>query len=182
MDASTDNVGVAGYNVYLTDIKVWSPIGTSYTYLGLTCGTTYTVAVEAYDAVGNTSSRPSITTSTLQCAPPPPPPSSTPPPPPPPTSTSTSTATATATSAATSWSAAARGVVDGGPNYYAQFSNPLSVAPTFFPIAVWGSYAHEVANVAEDKAVGINTYVWVADQSAGFMQNIRNAGPAGDSP
>ena len=66
--------------------------------------------------------------------------------------------------------------VDGGPNYYAQFSNPLSVAPTFFPIAVWGSYAHEVANVAEDKAVGINTYVWVADPSVGFMNNIRNAG------
>jgi hypothetical protein len=66
--------------------------------------------------------------------------------------------------------------VDGGPNYYAQFSNSLSVNSTFFPVAVWGSYAHEGGNVNEDKAVGINTYVWVADQSAGFMANIRNAG------
>ena len=66
--------------------------------------------------------------------------------------------------------------VDGGPRYYSRFSNPLSVAPTFFPIAVWGSYAHEVSNVAQDKAVGINTYVWVADPSARFMNNIRNAG------
>jgi hypothetical protein len=41
---------------------------------------------------------------------------------------------------------------------------------------VWGSYDHTVANVAEDKAVGINTYVWVADTSASLMQNIRNAG------
>src|SRR4029450_2263023 len=86
-NASTDNVGVAGYNVFLNGIKVWSPFGTSYTYLGLTCGTPYTVAVEAYDAAGNLSSRPSITTSTLACAPsppppPPPPPHSLPPPPP----------------------------------------------------------------------------------------------------
>ena len=49
-NASTDNVGVAGYNVYLTGIKVWSPIGTSYTYLGLTCGTTYTVAPRMPDS------------------------------------------------------------------------------------------------------------------------------------
>ena len=32
--------------------------------------------------------------------------------------------------------------------------------------SLFGGATHEVANVAEDKAVGINTYVWVADQSA----------------
>ena len=66
--------------------------------------------------------------------------------------------------------------MDGGPTPYAGFANPLSSSVAFFPVAVWGSYAHEVANVAEDKAVGINTYVWVADPNASFMQNIRNAG------
>jgi hypothetical protein len=66
--------------------------------------------------------------------------------------------------------------VDGGLGYYGLFSNPLSSSPSYFPIGVWGSYAHEAANVAEDKAVGINTYVWVADTSASYMANIRNAG------
>ena len=66
--------------------------------------------------------------------------------------------------------------VDGGPNYYRRFSNPLPVASSFFPVAVWGSYAHEKSNVAKDKAVGINTYVWVADTTARFMQNIRKGG------
>ena len=55
------------------------------------------------------------------------------------------------------------------------------MAPTFFPIAVWGSYAHEVANVAEDKAVGINTYVWVADQSAGVHAQHSERRAARDS-
>ena len=63
-----------------------------------------------------------------------------------------------------------------GRTPYAGFANPLSSSAAFFPLAVWGSHAHEVANVAEDRAVGINTYVWVADTSAAFMQNIRSAG------
>jgi hypothetical protein len=66
--------------------------------------------------------------------------------------------------------------VDGGAEFYGQFANPLPTADSYFPIAVWGSYAHEADNVAEDQAVGLNTYVWVADSSAGFMANIRNAG------
>jgi hypothetical protein len=66
--------------------------------------------------------------------------------------------------------------VDGGPNYYAQFNNPLPSSPAFFPLAVWGSYAHDMTNIAKDQAVGINTYVWVADKSPAFMQNIREAG------
>ncbi len=55
--ASTDNVGVAGYRVYLNNSLVTSTQQLSYTYTGLTCGTTYTVGVEAYDAAGNASNR-----------------------------------------------------------------------------------------------------------------------------
>ena len=47
----------AGYNLYLNTVKVWTTPGTSFTHLGLTCGTTYTVAVQAYDAAGNGSPR-----------------------------------------------------------------------------------------------------------------------------
>ena len=51
--ASTDNVGVAGYRVYLDGVRVGTTTALSYTYTGLTCGTTYDVALTAYDAAGN---------------------------------------------------------------------------------------------------------------------------------
>jgi chitodextrinase len=53
--SATDDVGVTGYAVYLDGAKVGTTTGTSYTYSGLTCGTTYTVGLEAFDAAGNTS-------------------------------------------------------------------------------------------------------------------------------
>src|SRR5204862_4310461 len=55
--ASTDNVGVAGYNLYLNGAKVGTSASTSYTYTGLACGASYTVGLEAFDAAGNTSNR-----------------------------------------------------------------------------------------------------------------------------
>ena len=55
--ASSDNVGVAGYRAYLNGALRGSTSGLSYAFTGLTCGTTYTVALEAYDAAGNASDR-----------------------------------------------------------------------------------------------------------------------------
>jgi chitodextrinase len=52
-DASTDNVGVTGYNVYRNGSQVAAPAGTSFTDTGLTAGTTYTYTVQAHDAAGN---------------------------------------------------------------------------------------------------------------------------------
>jgi chitodextrinase len=54
-DAATDNVGVAGYSLFLNDVKTGSTTATSYTFTGLTCGTTYSVGLVAYDAAGNSS-------------------------------------------------------------------------------------------------------------------------------
>ncbi len=74
---SMDNVGIAGYDVYNNGAKVGSVAATYYTLNGLTCGTSYTLGVEAYDAAGNHSARASVGASTTACAsPPPPPPSS----------------------------------------------------------------------------------------------------------
>lgn len=64
--------------------------------------------------------------------------------------------------------------VDGGPAYYGQFSNGLPSADSYFPISVWGSYNHTQANRDLDAAAGLNTYVWVADNS--FMSAIRTDG------
>jgi hypothetical protein len=64
--------------------------------------------------------------------------------------------------------------MDGGPNYYSQFSNPLPSASTFFPLSTWGSYNHFQPEIDEDKAVGVNGYVWAAD--AQNIAAIRNNG------
>jgi fibronectin type III domain protein/calcineurin-like phosphoesterase family protein len=64
---SSDNVGVAGYNVYLGNSRIASTVGTSYTATGLTCGTSYAFGVEAYDAAGNISGRTPLSVSTAAC-------------------------------------------------------------------------------------------------------------------
>ncbi len=57
--AATDNVGVAGYNVYRDGVKInTAPVGSiSYSDTGLTPGANHTYTVSALDAAGNESSR-----------------------------------------------------------------------------------------------------------------------------
>ena len=67
--ASFDNVSVAGYDVYKgSTVAGTTSTFTSYTVSGLTCGTSYTLAVDAFDAAGNKSAKTSLTTSTAACA------------------------------------------------------------------------------------------------------------------
>jgi chitodextrinase len=82
--ASTDAVGVTGYTVYRNGTQAGQTAATSYGLSSLTCGTTYSLAVEARDGAGNISARPSVSASTSACPPPPPPP------PPPPTASGAS--------------------------------------------------------------------------------------------
>ena len=72
-NASTDNVGVTGYNLYRGDNAAGSNnAGTrSYTFNGLSCGTSYTLAVDAVDAAGNRSSQSSASGTTAACPAPP---------------------------------------------------------------------------------------------------------------
>ena len=51
--ASTDNVGVTGYDVFKNGTKLGSVTGTSTTVSGLTGSSTYSFYVVAYDAAGN---------------------------------------------------------------------------------------------------------------------------------
>ena len=53
--ASTDNVGVAGYNVLRNGVLAGTTASTNYQDSGLTEATTYTYTVEAFDLAGNTS-------------------------------------------------------------------------------------------------------------------------------
>lgn len=55
--ASTDNVGVTGYEVFRNGASVGTPAGTSFTDTGLSAGTTYSYTVRARDAAGNWSAQ-----------------------------------------------------------------------------------------------------------------------------
>ena len=72
-NASTDNVGVSGYDVFrengATDVLVGSPTGTTFTVGGLAAGTSYTFYVVARDAAGNRSGGSNAVTATTTGAP-----------------------------------------------------------------------------------------------------------------
>ncbi len=67
-NASTDNVGVTGYHVYVDGNLEATTAGTSYAVSGLTAGTTYLMEVSAFDAAGNESGR-AATNVTTQSSP-----------------------------------------------------------------------------------------------------------------
>ncbi len=62
--ASTDAVGVTGYDVYRGATKVGTATGTTYTDTGLAASTAYTYSVRAHDAAGNTSAASATVTGT----------------------------------------------------------------------------------------------------------------------
>src|SRR6266511_813115 len=68
---STDDVGVAGYNVYQGSTRIASSAQPGYTVTGLQCATGYDFAVEAFDVAGNTSPRATVRATTMACPPPP---------------------------------------------------------------------------------------------------------------
>jgi outer membrane biosynthesis protein TonB len=83
-----------------------------------------------------------------------------------PTATPTDTPTPTPTATPTA-NAPTLTPVDGGATWNSSHGLPG------FPVAVWGSYNHTQANLNLDAAIGINTYVWVADSTATNMASIR---------
>ena len=65
--ASTDNVGVTGYRLFVNGTQVGTATGTSYSFGGLTCATTYTLGVAAYDAAVNVSGTATKSVTTAAC-------------------------------------------------------------------------------------------------------------------
>ena len=66
--ASTDNIGVTGYRLYRNATQVGTATSTTYSFAGLTCGTSYTLGVAAVDGAGNVSGVASLSVTTLACA------------------------------------------------------------------------------------------------------------------
>ena len=70
--ASTDNVGVAAYDVFQGGTLAMSVTGTTATVSGLSPSTTYTFTVKARDAAGNVSAASTAVSATTQAGSPPP--------------------------------------------------------------------------------------------------------------
>lgn len=69
--ASTDNVGVTGYEVFRGTTSIGTTTSTSISVSGLTAGTTYAMKVRARDAAGNWSAQSSALNVTTSTTPPP---------------------------------------------------------------------------------------------------------------
>ena len=65
--ASSDNVGVVRYNVYVAGATVGSSLAPGYTVSGLECGSAYQISVDAVDAAGNRSTPATLTAPTAAC-------------------------------------------------------------------------------------------------------------------
>ncbi len=63
--ASSDNIDVTAYDVYLDNVLVVSQAATTYSFSSLTAGTTYTVKVIAKDEAGNSSTPANIDVETI---------------------------------------------------------------------------------------------------------------------
>jgi hypothetical protein len=64
--ASTDNVGVVGYDIYRNSTNIATTNLTAYNDTSLSAGTSYSYTVDAYDAAGNVSGQSSSTSATTQ--------------------------------------------------------------------------------------------------------------------
>ncbi|WP_394327626.1 discoidin domain-containing protein [Paenibacillus macquariensis] len=67
--ASTDNVGVVGYQVFRGSTQVGTPTGTTFNDTGLTPSTAYSYKVKAIDAAGNLSANSNTATATTSSTP-----------------------------------------------------------------------------------------------------------------
>src|SRR5205823_5812657 len=123
--ASTDDVGVTGYDVYVNGSSNGTVSQPGATVSGLTCGTAYTFAVDAYDAAGNHSTRASVTDSTAVCTPVPSADTT-----PPTTPAAVAVASATQTSVSLTWSASTDNVGVTGYGVYRDGTKMAAVSST----------------------------------------------------
>jgi chitodextrinase len=142
--ASTDNVGVTGYDVFRDGVKVASPSGTSANVTGLGCATSYALAVHARDAAGNTSQRAQVDVATAACSGPSPPSDTLPPSPP----GSLRVSSATGTSVSLAWNASTDNVGVAGYRTYRNgtlVSSGTQTASSVGSLACGSAYTFEVS-------------------------------------
>ena len=130
---STDNVGVAGYVISKSGIPLGTTSGTSYTVGDLTCGSVYSVVLQAYDVAGNRSAPTGFNGTTSSCT------DTTPPKPP----SGLSQVDRTATSMTISWSASTDASGVAGYGVYvdgARVATPAATSATVPSLACGKTY------------------------------------------
>jgi chitodextrinase len=140
-NASSDNVGVTGYGLYLNGSSTGSTSSLSATFSSLSCGTGYTLAVDATDAAGNRSAKTSLTAATSAC---PTPPRDTQPPT---TPTGLSQTAMTQTSISLSWAASTDNIAVTGYDVYrggALDGSTTSTSYTAFTLTCGSTYVFTV--------------------------------------
>jgi chitodextrinase len=141
--ASTDNVGVTGYGLYRGGTQVGTSSGTTGIFSGLICNTNYTLALDAYDAAGNHSSKVTLMVSTTAC------PDTTPPTAP----AGLAASSVTGSSLTLSWNPSSDNTGVSGYDVYEDGAKVANVSSTSFPLtglACGTSYSFGV--VARDAA------------------------------
>ena len=67
--------------------------------------------------------------------------------------------------------------IDGGPQYFARWSNSFPTDPGFFPIGVWNETLAELSWIPQYRDLGINTFVSLYNGvNAPMLAAIRAAG------
>jgi hypothetical protein len=66
-NASSDDVGVAGYGLFLDGVSQTPTTNTSATFTGLLCGSSHTLAVDAFDGSVNTSATATLAAAAAAC-------------------------------------------------------------------------------------------------------------------
>ncbi|HTR37098.1 MAG TPA: LamG-like jellyroll fold domain-containing protein [Bryobacteraceae bacterium] len=169
--ASSDPLGVSGYQVYRDSTLIAATPGLSFTDSGLTPSTTYSYSIAAYDAGGNVSaqSSPPATTTTLGPSSPPPTVSITQPSP---NSMLSGTQTVSATASASSGLsiASVQFQLDGNNLGSAVTAAPYNVA---WDTSSTLNGSHTLTAIAKDSSGSMTT-------SAGVMVTVSN--PAGSPP
>jgi chitodextrinase len=176
--AASDNVGVAGYRLYNGGTVAQTTAGTTGIVGGLTCGTNYTLAVDAFDASGNSSPKTTVMVATLPCA------DTTPPTQP----TNLRATSATTTSATLAWNAATdnvgvtrydvyrAGTKVGSATTTSYVMNALTCGTTY---SVGVKALDAAGNASTQATASISTSACVPPPSTGFPDASNTGVPAG---
>ena len=168
---SSDNVGVAGYNIFRNGVAVGSVAGntTFFTDTGLAAGTTYNYTINAFDAASNISAASgglAVTTNATAVSAPTAP-------------TSVHSSSTTVSSVAVSWSASSDSVAVTGYNVYRNGAKIGTVAGNFTylvdnGLAAGTTYAYTVNAFNAAGGVSATSAAFVVTTSGGAVA----AGPA----